>query len=149
MDSAAFLTLQALLLALSHPDVVLSETEKDKLFEVGEQLELDPDDWEFIYNGLIHLIFSNPTLKPIFETEVAILSDIPDNLKLQLLPTATELEQAFSIGVNIEKRGYVEGKPDLESQEILNLSRKILKEEDPADTVKKLSWIKRIKTMFY
>lgn len=145
MDAAASDTLQALLLALSNPKLSLSDSEKDKLFEVGEQLELDPDDWDFISEGLMAIITNNPTLNQIFEAELAQLAAVPNNTKLQLLPTKNELAQIFSNESNIEKRGYVEGEPDRESQEILNLARKVLKDKDPATKTRQLNWIDRIK----
>jgi hypothetical protein len=48
MDLTMSDTLIALFLALSDSSISLSQFEKDRLYEIGEQLELDPDDWEFI-----------------------------------------------------------------------------------------------------
>jgi hypothetical protein len=44
MNLVASTTLQAILLALSNPSVSLSDSEKDRLFEVRQQLELAPCD---------------------------------------------------------------------------------------------------------
>ncbi|MGL4501825.1 MAG: hypothetical protein ACRCU2_22335, partial [Planktothrix sp.] len=67
-------TLIALFLALSDSSISLSQFEKDRLYEVGEQLELDPDDWEFISAGLMAVITSNQTLNQVFSSELAKLS---------------------------------------------------------------------------
>jgi hypothetical protein len=145
MDFAAIQTLQALLLALSYPAVSLSALEKDRLFEVGEQLELDPDDWEFIWEGLKAIITNNPPLCQAFDGESARLENVPSNMRPQLNPTEQELAQIFYSESRMEPRGYFEGEADLEGRDILNAARKILKEDNPTETTNRLSWIDRIK----
>jgi hypothetical protein len=145
MDFVAIQTLQALLLALSYPEVSLNALEKDRLFEVGEQLELDPHDWEFIWEGLKAIITNNPPLSQAFDTESARLKNVPSNVRTQLNPTEKELAQIFDSESKIEKRRDFEGEADVEGMDILNMARKILKEDNPTETIKKLSWIDRIK----
>lgn len=145
MDFVAIQTLQALLLALSYPEVSLNTLEKDRLFEVGEQLELDPNDWEFIWEGLKAIITNNPPLSQAFDTESARLKNVPSNVRPQLNPTEKELAQIFSSESEIEERRDFEGEADFEGMDILNMARKILKEDNPTETIKKLSWIDRIK----
>ncbi|MBW4495956.1 MAG: hypothetical protein KME26_23340 [Oscillatoria princeps RMCB-10] len=147
MDSTVSDTLVALFLALSHPSISLSKFEKERLFEVGEQLELDPDEWEFISEGLMATITNNPTLDRVFQAELAKLAALPMDMKQQLVPTEKELAQVLSSGNKIEKRGYFDGEADSESRELLNVARKVLKEEDPVAHIQTLSWIDRIKKM--
>src|SRR5687768_8207926 len=99
----------ALLLALKTLKTHLTEIEQPKLYEVGEQLELDPDDWEFIREGLIAIIANNPSLNENFQDILTHLNALEGNQERQLLPTARELAQVNSTDNSIEKRGYVEG----------------------------------------
>jgi hypothetical protein len=145
MDSAAIKILQALLLAFAHPEVSLNPLEKDKFFEVGEQLQLDPDDWDFIWEGLNAIITNNPPLSQAFDTELIRLQNFPSNRQAELNPTEKEIAPIFYSPSRIEFRGYFKGEADLEGSDILNAVRRILKEDDPAETTKKLSWIDRIK----
>lgn len=137
-------TLIALFLALSDSSISLSQFEKDRLYEVGEQLELDPDDWEFISEGLMAIITSNQTLNQVFSSELAKLSVMPPSMKQQLLPTENEMAQVFYSESRIERRGYFEGEEDSASKELLNLTRKVLKQDDLDTKIKNLSWIDRI-----
>jgi hypothetical protein len=142
-------TLLALLLTLKTLKTPLTETEQAKLYEVGEQLELDPDDWEFIREGLIAIIANNPSLNENFQDILTHLNALEGNQERQLLPTARELAQVNSTDNSIEKRGYVEGEPELESKETPNISQKIitqkvLREANPLAAVGELNWLERI-----
>jgi len=141
-------TLLALLLALKTLKTPLSKTERAKLYEVSEQLELDPDDWDFIREGLIAIIADNPSLNEKFQDILTHLNGLDGNQERQLLPTAREFAQVNCTDNGIETRGYVEGEPELESKEILNTSQKIaqkvLKKENPAAAAGELNWLERI-----
>ncbi|MGL4499859.1 MAG: hypothetical protein ACRCU2_12410 [Planktothrix sp.] len=139
-----FDTLIALFLALSESSISLSQFEKDRLYEVGEQLELDPDDWEFISAGLMAVITSNQTLNQVFKLVLAKLSAMPSTRKQELLPTENEIAQIFYSERTIERRGYFEGEENLVSKEILNVAPKLLQADDPAAKIKNLNWIDRI-----
>ena len=76
-------TLLALLLALKTLKTPLTETEQAKLYEVGEQLELDPDDWEFIREGLIAIIADNPSLNDNFQYILTHLNALDGNQERQ------------------------------------------------------------------
>ncbi|OCR02921.1 hypothetical protein BCD67_03240 [Oscillatoriales cyanobacterium USR001] len=150
-------TLLALLLALKTLKTPLSETERAKLYEVGEQLELDPDDWEFIREGLIAIIADNPSLKKNFQDILTHLNALDGNQERQLLPTARELAQVNPTDNSIEersieRRGNVEGEPEFESLEILNTSQKIakkvLKGSNPVAAARELNWLERITKTF-
>jgi hypothetical protein len=147
MDLTMSDTLIALFLALSDSSISLSQFEKDRLYEIGEQLELDPDDWEFISAGLMAVITSNQTLNQVFSSELAKLSAMSPTMKQQLLPTENEMAQVFYSETSIERRGYFEGEEDLISKEISNVARKLLQADDPDTKTKNLSWIDRIKKL--
>lgn len=146
MDSTAIQHLQALLLAFSHPEVSLNASEKDKFFEVGEQLQLDPDDWEFIWEGLQDIITKNIFLSQAFKIELERLKKVPSNKWQELEPTQEEFKQIIAADRKIETRGYSDNdEADIQGLYILNAARRILKEDDPAEITKKLRWIDRIK----
>lgn len=137
-------TLLALLLALKNLKVPLSEAEQAKFFEIGEQLELDPDDWDFIYEGTIDTIAKNPSLNQLFEAYVLQLKCLSGSIPPSLLPTEIELEQELFASSNIEKRGYFEGNPDLQNNEILNVSIPILTSDNAAAKAKQLTFLDKI-----
>ncbi|NEO81030.1 MAG: hypothetical protein F6J99_34390, partial [Moorea sp. SIO4G3] len=56
MNSPITITLLALLLALRELKTPLTQEELDDLADVGHQLALDPDDWEYIAEGLMAII---------------------------------------------------------------------------------------------
>jgi hypothetical protein len=63
------------------------------------------------------------------------------------LPTEEELENELPKEIYFEVRGYFNTKPDLESDEILNVTIVILKAHDPIATTKNLSFLKRIQNL--
>jgi hypothetical protein len=144
MSSSPANTLLALLLALKDLDASLSPREQAQLFEVGELLDLDPDDWEFIDQRLMSIINGNYRLKSLFETANKKLKTLSSSIS-QLLPTERERQQILFTDEPIETRGYIDYDSNLESAEFLNLSVIILKENDPAEIIKQLTWIDRIK----
>lgn len=139
-------TLLALLLALKQLETPLTTDEQAALKTAGQQLELDPDDWDYTKEGLMAVIENNPSLAQFYQTAKAKLDAIDGNIPLELLPT--ELEQEVELLAD-EKRepvtfGYFEGEPERESDEILNISINVLTKKDSAQTAKNLSFIKRI-----
>jgi len=146
MAESAKTTLLALLLALKQLETPLTADEQADLDNVGKQLKLDPDDWEYIQEGLIAIIEKNSSLNQLYQTAKAQLEAIDGNIPPELLPT--EQEQEAELLAN-EKRepvtfGYCEGEPDRESDEILNVSIDVLTKENSAKTAKKISFLQRI-----
>jgi hypothetical protein len=141
-------TLLALLLALKQLETPLSADEQAVLENVGKQLELDPDDWEYIKEGLVAIIEKNPSLDQLYQTAKAELEAIDGNIPPELLPTEQEQEAELLADENREPVtfGYFEGEPDRQSDEILNVSIKVLTKKDSAKTAKKLSFLKRLQT---
>lgn len=109
-QSPALATLLALLLAIRDSDVTLDSDEQEELFTIGEQLELDPDDWETIEAELMSAINSNPKLNESFtKYQTALISFLAtaDSENLDYLPTSEEvLEKLQSSNQTLTKLGF-------------------------------------------
>ncbi|MFW6296601.1 MAG: hypothetical protein ACOC04_05360 [Halothece sp.] len=147
-------TLLALMLALRNLDSPLDEATQDQLYEVGEQLELDPDDWEFIKEGLLSIVAENAELYDKFQRFLTQLESLDEQELAQLLPSDSELGEAIANNQIVEKRGYLpDVEPQFESSEILNKSRvvaiKTLKDDKPDEKSNRLSWLERVQTILF
>lgn len=140
--NAASDTLLALLLALNNLEPPMSAEDNAKLFEIGEQLELDPDDWEFIREGLMAIIANNPQLEQQFQMSLNQLATLEEEMKPQLSPTEKEITQAFDRSSSWEIRG--EDKAEVKTEAIVKIAIKVLKDDQPTKTTKTLNWIKRV-----
>jgi hypothetical protein len=139
------ITLLALLIALEQLQTPLTPHEKEALENTASQLYLDPDDWDFIKEGLITTIQANPTLYQNYQTALTQLQLVNANIPSEQLPTQKELEtELTSDNKEPTTFGYFEGEPDLESDEILNVTINVLTRQDPEQAAKKLSFIKRL-----
>ena len=139
-------TLLALLLALKQLETPLTADERAKLKTKGQQLAIDPDDWDYIQEGLMAIVEQNPSLDRLFQTAKMQLQAIDGNIPIELLPTRQEKEAELFVD---DKRdpvpfGYFEGEPDRESDEILTTAINVLTKEDSAKTAKKLSFLQRM-----
>jgi hypothetical protein len=146
MAESAKTTLLALLLALKQLETPLTADEQTALKTAGQQLELDPDYWDYIKAGLMAVVEKNPSLDRLYQTAKAQLEVIEGNIPPELLPTEQEQETELLADENREPVtfGYCEGEPDRESDEILNVSISVFTKEDSTKTAKKLSFLKRI-----
>ncbi|NEO99681.1 MAG: hypothetical protein F6K58_13580 [Symploca sp. SIO2E9] len=138
-------TLLTLLLALKQLETPLTADEQARLKTVGEQLELDPDDWDYIKEGLMAVIENNPSLNQFYQTAKAQLDAIDGKIPPELLPTEQELEAQLPADEKqrLVKRGYFEGEAERESNEIQNVSTNVLK-KDSDKTAKKLPSLDRV-----
>ena len=93
MNSSVTKTLLALLLALRELKASLSTDEQAVLQNIGQQLALDPDDWEYIKEGLIALIEANAALNYSFQHNKAKLDGLDVQIPRELFPSLVELEQ--------------------------------------------------------
>lgn len=93
MNSSATKTLLALLMALRELKVPLSTDEQEVLQTVGRQLELDPDYWEEIEEGLLAMIEANAALNHLFQLNKAKLEALDGQIPRELLPSLAELEE--------------------------------------------------------
>ncbi|WP_017716150.1 hypothetical protein [Kamptonema formosum] len=144
MNSTAFNTLLALLLALKSPKVSLSSLEQSNLFEVGEQLELDPDDWEFIEEGLMAIITSNDALNAAFQSAHSSLLTVAEKVRQQLLPTDEEVTQVLferKIEIRGDDRDFANRKI---VEKVIQIAIKVLKDDNPQKKIGSLRWIDRV-----
>ncbi len=145
MNSSVTKTLLALLLALRDLKAPLSTDEQAVLQNVGQQLALDPEDWEYIKEGLIALIEANATLNHLFKLNKAKLEALDGQLPRDLLPSLAELEQELFT----ETREVVtfDGSPkdiSIQPNEVISLTRTILITDNPDQTVKQLSFLEPV-----
>lgn len=131
LNPGATSTLLALLLALKSLEAPLNKSYLAKLYEVGEQIELDPDDWEFIYDGLKDIVESNTSLNEIFQAAYARVLAEDESVRRELIPP-------------FEIRGYLDNGQELVSREVLYVTTMVLKSDNPQTAARKLpSWINR------
>jgi hypothetical protein len=121
-----------------------SNDEKAALKAIGQQLELDATNWEFIQESIEDILEVNNTFQELYKKNINKINQINFETILSLLPTPEELEEELPKEFYEEVRGYFDIEPDLESDEILNVTIVILRVNDPIATVKKLSFLKRI-----
>lgn len=138
-------TLLALLIALEKLEIPLSPEEKQALGNTARQLDIDPDDWDSIKEGLTAAIEANPTLCQHYQTALIQLQAVNGDIPAEQMPTENELEAELA-RENREPTtfGYFEGEPDRESDEILNVTINVLTRKEPEKVAKKLSFLKRI-----
>ena len=145
MTESRSITLLALLVALDKAELNLNSEEREALRNTAQQLLLDPDDWDFIKEGLVGTIEANSLLNSEYNDILSKLQTV-GNIPSQTMPTQKELEAELpSEDEEPESRGYFEGEADKDSDEILNVTINVLNRKEPEKTVKNLSFIKRLK----
>ena len=137
----------ALLLALSQlkPED-LSEHERFRLKEIGIQLTLVEDAWNFVQEDLMQIISGNGTLYSYYQAELIKLEAVEGGIPSELLPTEAELMQELAntqeqLNINSEFRGDFKGNPK-ERDVFTNICIPVLQTPEAA---KKLSFIERVK----
>lgn len=147
MAELAKTTLLALLIALEQLETPLGLQEKQALENTAQQLYLDPDDWDFIKEGLMAVVEANPTLSHNYHIALTQLQIVKGNIPPEQMPTLKELETELPYE-NKEPTtfGYFEGEPDRETDEILNLAIDVLTRKEPEKAVKNLSFLKRLQS---
>jgi len=121
------------MLALKNLRAPLDETTKDQLFEVGEQLELDPDDWEFIQEGLMVTIDANLDLSQPFQAFLTQLNATDSTILPQLLPTKDELAEILSKKSKLEIRKYGVGSSEPHCESLDDADNTILPQLLPTE----------------
>lgn len=145
MTESRSITLLALLVALDKAELNLNSEEREALRNTAQQLLLDPDDWDFIKEGLMETIEANSILNSEYHDVLSKLQTV-GNIPSQTMPTQNELEAELpSEDEEPDSRGYFEGEDDEDSDEILNVTINVLNRKEPEKTVKNLSFIKRLK----
>ncbi|MFB2882267.1 hypothetical protein [Floridanema aerugineum] len=148
MNTQINTTSLAFLLALQELNTPLSETEKQTLTEVADQLDYQPKAWEsFTEPLLVKMITSNPELNQKYQFYKLKLDSL-GNINGDLLPTATEIEQLKSNEIGVTTRGF---KPQSEAtgynQQINNAVILISRAEQPEEIAKKLSFTEKVKQL--
>jgi len=148
MNTQINTTSLAFLLALQELNTPLSEAEKRTLIEVADQLNYQPKAWSSDTEPLlVKMITSNPQLNQQYQLYKSKLDSL-ENIPVDLLPTATEIEQLKSSETGPVTRGF---KPQSEAtgynQQINNAVILISHSEQPEETVKQLSFIDRVKQL--
>jgi len=118
-------TLLAFLLALSNPEVDINNT-KSLLKQLGNTLYSNPDDWEAIKKKLDIILEGNAALNQAYQAARATLEAVEGDIPPDLLRSG------------IPRRGYSPGKPDNNSNEIINIAVVVLSHEQPAEISKTL-----------
>ena len=137
----------ALLLALSQlkPED-LSEHERFHLKEIGVQLTLVEDAWNFVQEDLMYLISGNATLYHFYQAELTKLEAVEGSIPSELLPTSEELilelaDTQEQLQIDSEFRGHFQGNPK-ERDVFTNICIPVL--QNP-ETAKKIKFIERIR----
>ena len=107
----------ALLLALSQlkPED-LSEHERFRLKEIGIQLTLVEDAWNFVQQDLMQIVSGNETLYNFYQAELIKLEALEGGIPSELLPNKAELileltDTYKQLQAESEFRGHFEGSP--------------------------------------
>lgn len=130
----------ALLLALAQiKSEDLTEKEQSALKELGLQLALRDDAWDFIEKDLINIILGNVTFNRLYQEAKAQLDAVGD-IPLQLLPSDEELGQELPNDTDESRGDEPVGKPK-KRDTITNASIVVM---TTPETAKKLGFIKRI-----
>jgi hypothetical protein len=93
MNSSINKTLIALLLAIKDLQTPLSEDERAILQNIGQQLDLDPDYWDFIQEEITALTENNYTLNQLFQAKIRKLEGLDGRIPKEFLPDFAELKK--------------------------------------------------------
>ncbi len=146
MNSSIYKTLIALLLALKDLPIPLSRDEQSILQDVGQQLDIDPDDWDFIKEQITALIEANYTLNQIFQAKIRQLDALDGRIPKEFFPNLAELEKEI-FGETKEVVTFDgQSKDDNynKSKQVFNITSSILITENQDQTTKKLGFLEQI-----
>jgi hypothetical protein len=143
MDANLDKTLLAFLLALYQLEPKLTDDELYALDELGEALD---DEWvgeELNFIADIEAIAAaNPTLNQLYQEALTKLAPLNPDQLYQALPSPDRVEEL--LGVSGTSKGYVpEGKATQQTNEVVNLSRMVMRRDRPEKDVKKIAELGR------
>lgn len=146
MNSSVTTTLLALLLALRELQVALSEDEQAILQDIGQQLDIDPDYWDFIKDEIMTLVAANPALNKLFTVKIAKLEALDAKIPREFLPNLIELKkELFSDSKEIITfDGQSAGEPEDKYKQVINITSNILLTENQDQTAKQLVFLEQI-----
>lgn len=143
-------TLLAFLLSLKDLGLPLTQEEKATLFDIAEQLSVNPsiETWEELTEPtLLTVIQGNESLKQHFQTVKSDLDRLNNTISVELLPTETELDQVAPKKKQPISFVFPDDSDDQNNYEITNMviltTSRILETPQPDETVKKLSRLDR------
>jgi len=139
MDLNAHKTLLALLLSLNQLSLYLTGDEIYALEEVGDLLQDDLTPWSEIATEINQILDNNSTWQELYEEATRKLAPLTWEQIQQLWPTEDRLLDELEI--TELSRGYFGGKPQVESQEIPNLTRIVATSDRPDKKAKKLKFL--------
>ncbi|MUG93165.1 CHAT domain-containing protein [Scytonema sp. UIC 10036] len=146
MNSSVTKTLLALLLALRELKIPLTTDEQELLQDVGQQLALDPDDWDFIEEELMVMIEANATLNHLYQYNKVKLDALDGQIPRKLFPSLDELEQELFGETKevITFDGQPKGDPNSKPNEVITITSNILLTENQDRTAKQLIFLEQI-----
>jgi hypothetical protein len=127
-------SLLALLMALYRFDSDLDADSLDTLENLGDLLNEDPPDLEEIDTAIDDFLTTHTALTALYQDALTQIDrlDLPDDY----LPDQATLER--QLGIELRGRGYFDGKPRNNLNEIGNLMVLILTSDKPEKTAKKI-----------
>ncbi len=145
MNSSINKTLIALLLALKELQIPLSKDEQAILQDIGQQLDIDPDYWDFIQEEITALIEANYTLNQLFQAKIAKLNALDGRIP-RFLPNVTELKKELFGDAKevITFDGNSKDEPEDKFKQVINITSTILLTENQDQTTKQLVFLEQI-----
>ncbi|WP_017715272.1 hypothetical protein [Kamptonema formosum] len=134
----------AVLLALHNLETPLAPEERYALKQAGQKLALYPEDSQEFAAELTAQLAGNAGFSQLYAKALAGLEALDGPISPDWLPAETEIKQALPPREEISKRPWFEGKPEWESDEILNMTINVLATPAPEDTAKKLSLLEKL-----
>lgn len=141
-------TTLAFLLAFQELDTPLSAEEKNTLEEIADQLDAQPKAWEsFTQPLLLKMIADNDSLNQRYQTYKSKLESL-ENIPSEFLPTATEIEQIRTGEPLAATKGFKsQSEATGYNRQLNNAVIVISRSEQPEETVKKLSFVEKLKQL--
>jgi|GEM_PF-1046858 len=146
MNSSINKTLIALLLALKELQVPLSKDEQAILQEVGQQLDTDPDYWDFIKEEITALIEANYTLNQLFQAKIRKLNALDGRIPREFLPNLPDLKKELFGKTKeiVTFDGQTKGENYDQSKQVINITSTILLTKNQDQTTKQLAFLEQI-----
>jgi hypothetical protein len=145
MNTHVSTTLLALLLALRDLQIPLNAHEQSLLQDVGQQLVIDPDYWEFIEQELMAIIKANTALNNLYQIYKAKLDNLDVRLLRGILSNLAELEQELFIQTKevVTFNGSSKDGAESENSLLINAASRILLGENQDQIAKELNSLEK------
>ena len=146
METTTTHTILAYLLALRDFSDTLSDQEKESLKKVAKDLNIQPKAWKsHIEPSLIQTIQGNPQLYQSYQFYEVKLKQLGE-ITLDLLPKTEEINQLITNQSSLVSKGFQPTEAASEYEQQLNNVVIVVNQADkPEETVKKLSFLDKVK----